>query len=340
MGHKKKHEEHANHERWLVSYADFITLLFAFFVVLFSSSQVDRSKTKKMSLAIEAAFSHFSVFAQSGGEMSLISSNSSQNKGAGKASMVASEEGSPIYMAPEILESIDNNSATNNKGDPSLNQQVGVPTSEQDALERLHGSLLTVLNRRKFSNSTVVSQNERGIVVSLREKGLFQSGSEKFTDDAIGLLSEIGQILAHIPNAVRVEGHTDDQPVEGNFSSNWELSSARATHVVQWMTEHFEVDPSRFAVVGYGQYRPVVSNDTEQGREQNRRVEIVVLSQEAAVKEEQMRPKEESATGSPQQKKEAKGDQINDQIKEAGKVIPDKRDDKLKAIDVLNYFKR
>lgn len=276
MAHKKKHEEHSNHERWLVSYADFITLLFAFFVVLFSSSQVDRSKTKKMALAIEAAFSHFSMFSQTGGELNLIGSASSQGASS-RTSPVAGEEGAPIFIPPQLLSTVQDEGVVYTKGDPALNENVGIPTPEAEALSRAYQDVLTVLDKRKLQGAVTLIQDDRGMVIRLRERGLFQSGSDKYTPEAVEILYEIGSVLKYLSNPVRVEGHTDNVKTRGAFPSNWELSTARSTHVVKWLLEHFDLDPARFAVMGYGEYRPLASNATEEGRDQNRRVEIVVL---------------------------------------------------------------
>ncbi len=281
MSRKHKHEEHANHERWLVSYADFITLLFAFFVVLFSSSQVDRSKTQKMALAIESAFSTFSMFNQPGGQASIISST--KTIGSSTRTPMTTEDGSPIFMAPEILEQSDK-IITEMKGDPSLNTNSGVPTDAETALNRAKKKIIDVLDKRKARTEVQVGTDKRGLIISIREEGLFESGSAQMTVGSQYLMHEIGSMLLDLPNTVRVEGHTDNQPIRGN-GSNWELSALRSVHVVKWMIDHFDLDPNRFSAVGYGEFHPIASNENEEGRKKNRRVEIVILNSTEAQRE-------------------------------------------------------
>ncbi len=284
MSKKKKHEEHANHERWLVSYADFITLLFAFFVVLFSSSQVDRSKTNKMALAIEAAFSRFSIFSKGGGNLSLISTDGTPNTT--MSTVIPGAEGTPIFMPPAVLGD-DMGIIVPELGDPSLNQGAGVPTSEEEALRRARQDIFSLLNSKKVAASVAeVNPTMQGLVITLSDDVLFSSGSDHLTPASTEVLKEIGEIIRHMPNQVRVNGHTDNKRGKGAFGSNWELSGARATQLVKWFISNFNMDPSRFAAVGYGEFRPLASNDTEDGRRQNRRVEIVLLTSKAAEAEE------------------------------------------------------
>ncbi len=275
MARKKKHEEHANHERWLVSYADFITLLFAFFVVLFSSSQVDKSKTKKMALAIESAFSTFSLFNQTGGQLNIMA-DPTISGAAGKKSKAGKEEGVPLFIAPSLLIGAKEDQPEVLVGDPALNQGSGVPTSEKDAMSRIKQEVMDLLKMRKGAEKVKVKVDldSRGIVIGVTSTGAFESGSNRLSVAALELIKGIGEILVREGNAVRVEAHTDNM---GDAQTNWHLSTLRSVSVIQWLVDHFNLDPARFEAVGYGQYRPIAPNDTEEGRDQNRRVEIVVL---------------------------------------------------------------
>ncbi len=287
MGKKhKKHEEHANHERWLVSYADFITLLFAFFVVMFSSSQVDRSKTKKIALAVEAAFSEFSIFKSGGGQMNLLEdpykvTDSAQNN----AQKTITSQGQEIFM-PSQVHSPTDELLSKVGGDPALNENVGVSTSEEEALGRAQRDLLDMINRKKLTGSVLVSRDTRGVLISIREAGFFDSGAETLTPISWDVLIEIGKVLSRLPNQVRVEGHTDNQVLKSSvYPSNWELSAARASAILRWFVENFTLNPQRFSAVGYGEFRPVSDNRTSEGRFRNRRVDVVILSEESAKKE-------------------------------------------------------
>ena len=280
MGKRKKaHEEHANHERWLVSYADFITLLFAFFVVLFSSSQVDRSKTNKMALAIQAAFSEFSMFEKTGGEYNLFATN--KGKPASARSSMLTHEGVPIFMNARIEEDETGLVTKNFKGDPSLSENSGMPTPESVALERARQDVMHVLEKEKVTDAVEVNLEENGVVIRLKDAVLFEEGVEQMTAKSKDVLMSVAGILAKLPNEIRVEGHSD--PVEGSrFASNWELSAARAAHVADFLVKRAHIDPKRFTVVGYGEYRPLASNDTKEGRSKNRRVDLILMSSKVA----------------------------------------------------------
>lgn len=281
---KHAHEEHVNHERWLVSYADFITLLFAFFVVLFSSSQVDRSKTNKMSLAIEAAFSRFSLFKEQAGELNLMGTNG--KVASSRKSVITSEEGAPLFMAPELMdESSDEQSVRYNMGPGELSENVGVPSTVEKAMQRAQQDLTKLLDKHQLAASVGIGWDERGLVVSVRDVALFKSGVDELTPESKIVLDNVAQMISRLPNQVRIEGHTDDRSPGAPFDSNWQLSSARATHIVEWLVQEFDIDPSRLVAVGYGQYRPVADNKSEPGRQRNRRVDIVILSEQAAKKE-------------------------------------------------------
>ncbi|QQR81086.1 MAG: hypothetical protein IPJ69_02805 [Deltaproteobacteria bacterium] len=174
MSKKHKHEEHVNHERWLVSYADFITLLFAFFVVLFSSSQVDRSKTNKMALAMEAAFEEFSIFKEGGGELDVLNMNkmpSSDDSGSGKRNS---------YDPQHFFRSADE--INTGEGSSGVGQgygfdESGKPIDEGMAFSRVTRDLMTLLDRLKLQSAISVSSDEDGITISMNESGVFDSGS-------------------------------------------------------------------------------------------------------------------------------------------------------------------
>lgn len=289
MARKKKHEEHANHERWLVSYADFITLLFAFFVVLFSSSQVDRTKTKKMALAIESAFSTFSLFEKTGGQLNIMADPNISPATAKKK--FGREEGAPIFVAPSLLVGAKEESPELPLADPKLDEGSGVPMSQDDAMKRIHQSVQDLLKMRKADDKVKVKVglDQRGIVIGVTSSGAFQTGSGQLAPEAMDILKGIAEILVKENNNVRVEAHTDNQ---GDALANWHLSTLRAVSVIQWMVDHYNLDPARFEAVGYGEYRPIASNDTAEGRDQNRRVEIVLLAPKPEANQEVTKNKE------------------------------------------------
>ena len=235
---RRRREDHlgGHQDRWLVSYADFITLLFAFFVTMYAISNVDAKKFEKAVAAFQVAFSEWKV---------------------------APHEGQGLGLLP--------------------GSSVGA-TAAVIAPARRDGALLNVESRLFYRMRAVgedrveLRRDHRGLVITVKEAGSFATGSAELDLTARELFREIGKSLADLPNAVRVEGHTDDVPIHtARFGSNWELSTARATAVVQWLVEQGGIDPGRLSAAGYGEYRPRVPNESAQARARNRRVDVVIL---------------------------------------------------------------
>jgi chemotaxis protein MotB len=235
MSRKKKHE-HVNHERWLVSYADFITLLFAFFVVMFATSQQDKKKMADFAQSIQSAFNDSALF-QAHSDKPPLSDQTPIT---------------PPAVAPAI--------------------------TPQAVQQQIQQELETALSREISENSVSIHQTEAGLVISLREAGFFAAGSADIQKQSLPALNKIGMAIAQCNNNIRVEGHTDDRPIHNaQFESNWELSTARATRIARFFMQLPGTDAARFSAAGYAQYRPVADNDTEAGRMQNRRVDVVLL---------------------------------------------------------------
>ena len=251
---RKKHPEHANHERWLVSYADFITLLFAFFVVLFASSQSDKAKQKKVSAAITAAFSQMAIFEPHSPTPPL-----EQTTGAADSTptplqlpMTAAGAGD----APHQPAAADSPELLRNRIEQIIQKQI--------AAGLMHPGDLTL------------HPNSDGLVLSLQEGAFFDSASAEFRPAAIPALELISTSLP--PTPIRIEGHTDNLPIHSTlFASNWELSGARASAITRFLLEHSHANPAQLSVAGYAEYHPIASNATPEGRARNRRVDIVFL---------------------------------------------------------------
>ncbi len=243
---RKRHEEHSNHERWLVSYADFITLLFAFFVTLYAISQVDAKKMTTLVQSMQAAFAT-RVFDTGSQKLNL------------------SEGVTPGVDRTKLVE----------QANPAL------PGAELP-LQKVHGLLQERLMRGQFANKVRITQDRRGLVISLTEAGFFDSGAATMKGSSLKILDVIAESVLSIPNQVRIEGHTDNTPIRtSQFPSNWELSTARATQVIAYLTARFPFQPERLSVAGYGEHRPVAGNETVDGRALNRRVDLVVLNEVA-----------------------------------------------------------
>jgi chemotaxis protein MotB len=256
VSRKKKHKAHVNHERWLVSYADFITLLFAFFVVLYASSQADKKKAAQVAASIKGAFQQLGVF------------TGSSPDGVGIP-------GSPGTPRPELMEApiriIKVASATDkNKGGNGFGVDV----------DELRHQLESALGDEIRQHEIQMRVTPEGLVVSLREVGFFNSGQAQLLNSGNSTLARIATILGGHGFEIRVEGHTDNMPVHNShFNSNWELSTARATAVVELLVEHHGFDPLLVSAAGYSEYHPVQANKTAQGRAANRRVDLVVVGQ-------------------------------------------------------------
>lgn len=238
MARRRRHEEHENHERWLVSYADFITLLFAFFVVMYSISSINEGKYKILSETLTGVFSQ--------PERSI------------KPIPVGDER--PRTTEPD-----------NSMVDEASTEQIAASTLQNiaDSIRDAFGGLLQ-------SDQLKVRGNELWIEIELSSGLLFPSGDALPNDMAFEIIEKIAKILAPYGNPVHVEGFTDNQPIRtAQFPTNWELSAARAASIVRMLAMD-GVDPSRMAAVGYGEFQPVADNATAEGRARNRRVVLVV----------------------------------------------------------------
>jgi len=246
MPHRRSAVTHENHERWLVSYADFITLMFAFFVVMFASSQADRVKIKRVAAAVAEALEN----------------------GAARAK--------PATAGPT-------GGLKDLKPDPRPDKSPSVEATE--LLPSLH-YLNAQLRNEIASGKMLVTLEGRGLVVSLQQATFFPSGEDAIDPATYSSLEKVATAIRQLPNPVRLEGHTDAMPIHtSRFRSNWDLSAARAIAVLDLLTNRFQVPVVRLAIAGYAETIPVAANDTEEGRSRNRRVDIVILSRRQLVNE-------------------------------------------------------
>ncbi|MFL9812359.1 flagellar motor protein MotD [Stutzerimonas sp. VN223-3] len=239
MPRRRSHEEPENHERWLVSYADFITLLFAFFVVMYSISSLNEGKYKILSDSLVGVFN--------------------QPDRAVKPIPIGEER--PHTTQPDVSQ-ID---------EPLQSSQNSV-----DPLESIMQSMREAFADLIDSNQLTVRGNELWVEIELNSSLLFPSGDALPNDRAFDLLEKVARILAPFGNPIHVEGFTDNLPISTDkFPTNWELSAARAGSVVRMLAAG-GVDPSRLAAVGYGEFQPIADNSTAEGRARNRRVILVI----------------------------------------------------------------
>ena len=222
-------EGHANNERWLLTYADLITLLLVFFVVMYSISKADTAKFSKLNASLQKAFNVLVLEGQDktavGGEAAPISGNS------------------------------------------ILDDFVGIRNATLDLAQEMG-----------VAEHVNVTLEKEGIGITLSGNLLFDSGRADLRPESTKILDEIADRVRNIPNEIRVEGHTDNIPVDSDlYPTNWELSTARATVVTRYLIEADKIQPQRLSAVGFSEYRPLVDNNTKENRALNRRVEILIV---------------------------------------------------------------
>ena len=257
MARKKYDEEHDNHERWMVSYADFITLLFAFFVVMYAISSVNTGKYRVLSDSLGSAF--------------------------GRSAPPVGER-TPINLpmtGPRLF---------------TMQKRELAVRREKEQLTEMARELSKALSPLVSQGKVRVSQSSRGISVEINSSVLFAPGDAKLTNDSADSLRAVAEVLKNDKHAIQVEGHTDNLPISTPlFASNWELSSVRASSVVRLLVDS-GIDETRLTAVGHGSTEPVGSNDTLDGRSRNRRVEVTILSnQPDAAKDVPLVPATEKA---------------------------------------------
>jgi len=258
MSRRKRSRSHVSHERWLVSYADFITLLFAFFVVLYASSQVDKRKVGKLAMAIQVAFQEMGVFQASTTEVPIDG---------------------PATMPFSTAQAIEKADSTPNLGRIASHPDGSLGTSAENGdLAQLQKELESVLTAEIERKEIAMRRDPDGLVISLREVGFFESGSAQMKAASQAAFDRIADMLHQRECRLRIEGHTDNAPIHtSQFASNWELSTSRATEIVRLLIVRNGFAPDRLSAAGYAEYHPVTTNLTAEGRGMNRRVDIVIL---------------------------------------------------------------
>ena len=277
MARKRKHEEHANHEAWAIPFGDLMCLLLAFFVVMYAISSINEGKFRVLSDSLQAAFR--------GVPRTMEPVNvGEKTRGSGADIAVSIVQQATMQGQPrQMLEAI------------SLGEQLGKDSRKRPektsagaqiilppALGRVADEIEKALAPLVAADMIAVRRESTWVEVEIRTDILFASGVAELSPRALLPLNVLAETLAKYPNPVRVEGHTDNRPINtSTFPSNWELSAARAASVVHLFAKG-GVDPARLAVIGLGEFRPAKSNDTVEGRNANRRVLIVILGDDQA----------------------------------------------------------
>lgn len=228
---KKNAEEQENLERWLLTYCDLITLLLAFFVVMYSMSQIDGKKFGSLSIQLRSILT---------GQLGIM-------------------ESAPVITGQS---------------------EVGnVADIQHVDLELVQGSIIKAAEEMGLQKQIATIMDERGLVVHILDTALFEVGKANLTEAAQSIMEHLAPKLRSLPNPLRIEGHTDNAPIQTLlYPSNWELSVARSTSVVRYLVEKHGISPFRISAIGYAEYRPIAPNDSPANKAKNRRIDIVILS--------------------------------------------------------------
>ncbi|MGI9952977.1 flagellar motor protein MotB [Moorellaceae bacterium AZ2] len=233
-------EKHDNKERWLLTYADLITLLMIFFVVMYAISDTNMKKLSALAQSLGQALS-------------------------GSPGGIFTEAG------PSMIPGL--------SGGPALPEPTGEGKAGS-ALDQVYAQLSDYIAASGLQQEITLNKEERGLVVGMVETVLFPRGSDQLTPRAREIITKVGKMLAPLPNYLRIEGHTDNLPIQTErFPSNWELASARALNVLHVLITDAGINPERLSATSYGEYRPLAPNDSEANMARNRRVDIVVLKE-------------------------------------------------------------
>lgn len=268
MARRKRQEIHINQERWLVSYADFITLLFAFFVVMYSISQVNQSKYRVLSETFVQAFNQPNDSKANPNPQEKI--NPSNDIVApiemGKTATEDGREQTPAVITNE----------NNQETDFNAQKNANVKSESNEELKQISSMVSEKFSQLMNDNLIKISSNEFWFQIELNDSILFPSGGAEPNEQAQAIFTEIADILNRYSNPIQIEGFTDNIPISNSrYPTNWELSSARATEIVKFLAQK-GVNPARLSAVGYGEFQPLATNNTAEGRAQNRRVAVMM----------------------------------------------------------------
>jgi flagellar motor protein MotB len=352
MGRKKEeHEKEPNHERWLVSYADFITLLFAVFVTLYAMSQVDKAKVAKVIASTNEAFGvskstsapAFNVIDTSNliPMPNLLKKSATDSRPPGGDKYKSKIKPEPKDLVDEIFKAPDLapvqeqkekvkvqeektakpdlippaeksvGSESNSPAKTQTEQKTESKAQGQDQIKpaemtkeksradiqefkKIKENIVAFLQEKGAEDKIKLDIGPRGLVISLKDTEFFDSGKANVRARSMYLLDNITAAISKYSNSIRIEGHTDNIPIKtSQFPSNWELSTARATNIVHYLIDAHEFPPGRISAIGYGEYRPIADNSMEEGRQKNRRVDVVVLSSAGEQGEPTIRSKQQ-----------------------------------------------
>lgn len=251
---KQHHEEHLD-ETWLIPYADLLTLLLALFIILFASSQLDSKKYDAIMRSLNSAFTGGTSFFD---QPNVVPKVQEPNEG--------QKLGEQAQKSPTDLRKL-------------LDEQQELAQKELQELEQLKEAMDQYIQDNGLSAQLETKLTNDLLMISIRDNALYASGSAIVQPEAQKLAAAISALLVQYPDyEIEVAGHTDNVPIRNaEFDSNWDLSSKRALNFMKILLNHPQMNPARFRSIGYGEYQPIDTNDTVEGRSNNRRVEVNIL---------------------------------------------------------------
>lgn len=255
--------------RWVVSYADFVTMLLALFMVLYALSQLDIKQMKTFSNSMGRVFE--------GNSKQQNKTTTNLDEKAKLLKLFKTTE-TNVYLDKKYSANLDASSKELKKQLSSFDNQINTESANFENIKK------TIKNEFGDTKNINVIREPRGLLIRLNDTVLFDRGSAIIKDKALNILDKIAVVLKNESNSIRIEGHTDNLPIKTDkFPSNWELSTARATNIIKYLAKTRQFNPSRLSATGYGEYMPISGNETEAGRAENRRVDIVVLSSSSKI---------------------------------------------------------
>ena len=260
MAKKQKCPEFENHERWLVAFADMMTLLFATFVVLYSLANVEMEKLKKVSTSISKAFGFKNV--------EILEEGGSLPKGNTRVEGIFNKNKGNTSRDSQLTKNRREVMAAINSQYQSMRQQIE---------QRLYGPGFSETIKKDLDRVVFVSKEDDGIRITLLSRGFFKPNETQISQDARAKLDVIAESIKNVDNVVRVEGHTDNIPFSKNGMSNWELSSTRAAAVLRYLVEKHGFNSQKIYCAGFADTKPISPNDTADERAMNRRVDLKIL---------------------------------------------------------------
>lgn len=262
---RKRRPKNTGAPKWMVTYSDMITLVLVFFILLFSMSQIDTMKFEQ----VTESFKDRGILDFLPSAIDIDDTGTTNDDGDGED-------------AGDDDESDDEGEDEEDFDASGLHDYLEEWEKKEDALARLMEDVDIFLEEEGLTGAVTANRTEEGVVLVLQDSILFDPGEAEVLEQGQLFLDEIGGLLEGMPNNVRIEGHTDTRPIANyRYPSNWELSGARASSVIRYLIDEFDIDDGRFSLIGYGEVKPVAKNDTDKNRAKNRRVEIIILDQDA-----------------------------------------------------------